>query len=99
MGTRDEVPDGARDREVAGERLPRSPGLPRTAEPSQAPGLEAAPGGPTDAPDPSELPELLDLDLAELRTVQHPVLAEVLADLRTRSGQPSEILWGFNSAF
>ncbi|WP_329301624.1 FxSxx-COOH protein [Streptomyces sp. NBC_00659] len=50
-------------------------------------------------PDPAELPELLDLDLAELRTVQHPVLAEVLADLRTRSGQPSEILWGFNSAF
>ncbi|MEV6015972.1 MULTISPECIES: FxSxx-COOH cyclophane-containing RiPP peptide [unclassified Streptomyces] len=50
-------------------------------------------------PDPAELPDLLDLDLAELRTVQHPVLAEVLAELRTRSGQPGEILWGFNSAF
>ncbi|MER5469753.1 FxSxx-COOH cyclophane-containing RiPP peptide [Streptomyces sp. NPDC002685] len=46
-----------------------------------------------------ELPDLLDLDLAELRTVQHPVLAEVLADLRKRAGEPSEMLWGFNNAF
>ncbi|MEV6194839.1 FxSxx-COOH cyclophane-containing RiPP peptide [Streptomyces sp. NPDC051920] len=45
------------------------------------------------------VPDLLELDLAELRTVQHPVLTEVLADLRARSEEPSEILWGFNNAF
>ncbi|MGW3911086.1 FxSxx-COOH cyclophane-containing RiPP peptide [Streptomyces sp. NPDC005070] len=99
MGVRDDVPDGAQDRDAAGERQPWSPGPPKTPDPSQVPRPEGAPGGPTEAPDPAELPELLDLDLAELRTVQHPVLAEVLSELRTRSGQPSEILWGFNSAF
>ncbi|MFF1676795.1 FxSxx-COOH cyclophane-containing RiPP peptide [Streptomyces sp. NPDC058256] len=46
-----------------------------------------------------ELPDLLSLDLADLRTVQHPVLAEVLAELTERAGQPSEMLWGFNNAF
>jgi len=45
------------------------------------------------------LPDLLELDLAALRTVQHPVLAELLAELRERAGQPSEMLWGFNNAF
>ncbi|MGW0966241.1 FxSxx-COOH cyclophane-containing RiPP peptide [Streptomyces sp. NPDC002516] len=78
MGVRDDVPDdgpdGAQERDAAGERRPWSP-------------------------DPAELPDLLALDLTELRTLQHPVLAEVLAELRTRSGQPDEILWGFNSAF
>ncbi|MET7940713.1 FxSxx-COOH cyclophane-containing RiPP peptide [Streptomyces sp. NPDC005302] len=48
---------------------------------------------------PAELPDLLELDLAELRAVRHPVLDEVLADLRERAGQPSEILWGFNNSF
>ncbi|MFB7273003.1 MULTISPECIES: FxSxx-COOH cyclophane-containing RiPP peptide [Streptomyces] len=46
-----------------------------------------------------ELPDLLALDLAELRTLDHPVLAEVVADLRDRSEQPREMLWGFNNAF
>ena len=46
-----------------------------------------------------ELPDLLSLRLDDLRTVQHPVLNEVLADLRERAGQPSEMLWGFNNAF
>ncbi|MGW4905890.1 FxSxx-COOH cyclophane-containing RiPP peptide [Streptomyces sp. NPDC004270] len=44
------------------------------------------------------LPELLDLDLEELRTIQHPVLREVLDELRERAERPSEMLWGFNSA-
>ncbi|MEU0966632.1 FxSxx-COOH cyclophane-containing RiPP peptide [Streptomyces sp. NPDC005917] len=44
------------------------------------------------------LPELLDLDLDELRTVQHPVLREVLEGLRERAERPGEMLWGFNSA-
>ncbi|UPZ28987.1 FxSxx-COOH protein [Streptomyces sp. LRE541] len=45
------------------------------------------------------LPDLLALGLAELRTIEHPVLAEVLAELRARAEQPSEMLWGFNNAF
>ena len=48
-----------------------------------------------------ELPELSDLSelsLSELRTIQHPVLREVVEDLRERSTRPSEMLWGFNSA-
>ncbi|MFI0962990.1 FxSxx-COOH cyclophane-containing RiPP peptide [Streptomyces sp. NPDC021080] len=62
---------------------------------------EDARGGPAGTPDPGDLPvpDLLDLDLAQLRTVQHPVLEEVLADLRARSTEPSEMLWGFNNAF
>jgi FXSXX-COOH protein len=45
------------------------------------------------------LPDLLELDLEELRTVEHPVLREVLAELRERAVRPSEMLWGFNNAF
>jgi FXSXX-COOH protein len=44
-----------------------------------------------------ELPELTALDLEELRTVEHPVLREVLAGLRERAERPSEMLWGFNN--
>ncbi|WP_316783795.1 FxSxx-COOH cyclophane-containing RiPP peptide [Streptomyces sasae] len=44
------------------------------------------------------LPELLDLDLEELRTLQHPVLRAVLEELRERAERPSEMLWGFNQA-
>lgn len=45
------------------------------------------------------LPDLLGLDLTDLRTIRHPVLEEVLEELRERAGQPSEMLWGFNNAF
>ncbi|MFF9036016.1 FXSXX-COOH protein [Streptomyces sp. NPDC014892] len=41
------------------------------------------------------LPDLLGLDLEGLRTLRHPVLDEVLADLRTRIDQSSETLWSF----
>ncbi|MFD1657845.1 FxSxx-COOH cyclophane-containing RiPP peptide [Streptomyces caeni] len=59
---------------------------------------EAASGvGPDRAGEP--LPDLLGLDLEELRTMRHPVLREVLADLRERAARPSEMLWGFNNAF
>lgn len=51
------------------------------------------------AQDEEPLPDLLELRLAELRTLQHPVLAEVLAELRERAEQPTEMLWGFNNAF
>ncbi|MFF6997265.1 FxSxx-COOH cyclophane-containing RiPP peptide [Streptomyces sp. NPDC008313] len=59
------------------------------------PASEAAPPA-AGAEDP--LPDLLSLDLADLRTVRHPVLGEVLEELRERARQPSEVLWGFNSA-
>ncbi|MGW6744168.1 FxSxx-COOH cyclophane-containing RiPP peptide [Streptomyces sp. NPDC055025] len=45
------------------------------------------------------LPDLLALDLETLRTLDHPVLTEVVADLRGRAEQPREMLWGFNNAF
>ncbi|MEU9786119.1 FxSxx-COOH cyclophane-containing RiPP peptide [Streptomyces phaeochromogenes] len=57
-------------------------------------------GAEDDEPRAAEpLPDLLALGLAELRTIEHPVLAEVLAELRERAEQPSEMLWGFNNAF
>ncbi len=43
--------------------------------------------------DVERLPDLLGLDLEGLRTLRHPVLDEVLADLRARIDQPAETLW------
>ena len=43
------------------------------------------------------LPDLLALDLAELRTIGHPVLREVVEDLRERAERSSETLWGFDA--
>ena len=62
-------------------------------EPGRAPALDAEAGGGTGAGD-AELPQLLDLELSELRTVEHPVLDEVLAGLRERMSEPTEMLWG-----
>ncbi|MEU9346812.1 FxSxx-COOH cyclophane-containing RiPP peptide [Streptomyces sp. NPDC048278] len=45
------------------------------------------------------LPDLLDLDLGDLKGVDHPVLREVLAELRARAVRSSQTLWGFNNAF
>jgi FXSXX-COOH protein len=44
------------------------------------------------------LPDVLELGLAELRTVTHPVLREVLESLRERAARPSEMLWGFGQS-
>jgi FXSXX-COOH protein len=44
-------------------------------------------------------PDLLTLDLAELGSIEHPVLREVLGELRARAAEPSEMLWGFDSSF
>ncbi|MEL5958584.1 FxSxx-COOH cyclophane-containing RiPP peptide [Streptomyces sp. CLV115] len=55
------------------------------------------PGVPSGGAD--ALPDLLALDLESLRTLDHPVLAEVVADLRGRVEQPREMLWGFNNSF
>ncbi|MGW1782164.1 FxSxx-COOH cyclophane-containing RiPP peptide [Streptomyces sp. NPDC002143] len=53
----------------------------------------------TDSPDLTDLPDLTELSLAELGTIQNPLLQEVLADLRERARRPSEMLWGWNSSF
>lgn len=44
------------------------------------------------------LPDLTQLDLRALRELDHPVLDEVLGELRARAGESSEMLWGFNNA-
>ncbi|MFF9361976.1 FxSxx-COOH cyclophane-containing RiPP peptide [Streptomyces griseoluteus] len=55
-------------------------------------------GDATPVPEHGEpLPDLLTLDLEELRTLDHPVLREVLDTLTARAGQPAEMLWGFNN--
>jgi FXSXX-COOH protein len=96
MGVRDDTGDDIRDDVPDGVRDEARDGVPDGARD------EARDGVPDDARGrdvAAEPPDPLELDLAELRTVQHPVLAEVLAELRERAGQPSEILWGFNNAF
>ncbi|MGI5457949.1 FxSxx-COOH cyclophane-containing RiPP peptide [Streptomyces sp. CA-249302] len=45
------------------------------------------------------LPDLTRLALEDLRTIEHPVLREVLAELRERSARPGETLWGWNNSF
>jgi len=47
---------------------------------------------------PTELPDLLTLDLEELKNVDHPVLRELVDDLRDRAARPSEMLWQFAAA-
>jgi len=60
---------------------------------------EAPVAGATRAETSEPLPDLLALDLGELRTIEHPVLSEVLTELRERAARPREMLWGFNSGF
>lgn len=55
--------------------------------------MEAEPHGGASAPD------VLELDLETLRTVEHPVLAALVSDLRERVAAPGgEALWAFNSS-
>lgn len=64
---------------------------------------ELAPQPPAQPPaqdEPQPVPDvdLLAMDLAALRTTEHPVLAELLADLRQRVAAPgSETLWAFDN--
>ncbi|MEU4085565.1 FxSxx-COOH cyclophane-containing RiPP peptide [Streptomyces aureus] len=94
---------GAEGRTEEGDRPTWSPGPAGAATVPARDGLTrtSALASPSVTPDPADLPvpDPLDLDLAQLRSVRHPVLDEVLADLRSRSGEPSEMLWGFNNAF
>ncbi|MGW1092031.1 FxSxx-COOH cyclophane-containing RiPP peptide [Streptomyces sp. NPDC002596] len=61
-------------------------------------GTSEAPGAGS-GHEPGALPDLLGLDLEALRTLDHPVLSAVVADLRDRAEQPREMLWGFTNAF
>lgn len=56
--------------------------------------------GTTDAPE-TDAPalDLLGMDLETLRTVEHPVLAALVGDLRERIAAPGgEALWGFDNS-
>ncbi|MCX4528035.1 MULTISPECIES: FxSxx-COOH cyclophane-containing RiPP peptide [unclassified Streptomyces] len=44
-----------------------------------------------------ELPDLSGLDLAALREIEHPVLAQVIAGMVERVTHPAEILNAFDS--
>lgn len=53
----------------------------------------------TEPHDSETAPDVLSLDLESLRTVDHPVLAAVVSDLRDRIASPGgEALWGFDNA-
>ncbi len=41
------------------------------------------------------LPDLLGLSLGELRRLEHPVLSEILDELRCRMSRTGETLWDF----
>lgn len=53
----------------------------------------------TDPHDTEAAPDVLALDLESLRTVDHPVLAALVDDLRDRVSAPGGgALWGFDNA-
>jgi FXSXX-COOH protein len=73
-----------------------------TSRPRDAAGCATtADGTPDDtAPTAREpLPDLLGLSLGELRRLDHPVLNEVLDELRDRMVTPGETLWQFSQAW
>ncbi|GAQ56300.1 FxSxx-COOH cyclophane-containing RiPP peptide [Streptomyces acidiscabies] len=45
-----------------------------------------------------DLPDLLSLDLEDLRRVDHPVLRELVDELRDRASRPRQAFWVFDSA-
>ncbi|CAM5584948.1 FxSxx-COOH cyclophane-containing RiPP peptide [Streptomyces fumanus] len=67
-------------------------------EPADGPGSTGA-AEQRPEPPPEPLPDLLALDLDRLGTIEHPVLREVLQELRTRAAEPSEMMWGFDNSF
>ncbi|NEC12565.1 FXSXX-COOH protein [Streptomyces sp. SID8014] len=71
------------------------PSRPLATEPAGPP--SQAPAGPPGGA--AVLPDLLELDLESLRTLDHPVLADLLDELRERTSGPREMLWNFNSSF
>ncbi|MGP3969614.1 FxSxx-COOH cyclophane-containing RiPP peptide [Streptomyces sp. 6N223] len=60
---------------------------------------DAPPTGEGFAAPREPLPDLLGLSLAELRRLDHPVLNEILDELRDRMVRPGETLWNFQQAW
>lgn len=61
--------------------------------------MDTQPDDPTDAAGAEAPLDLLGMDLETLRTVEHPVLAELVGDLRERIAAPGgEALWGFDNS-
>lgn len=84
---------------VSGRRFPQSTGWESQGEPGNGTGAwkdDPMPKSP-DLPGLEQLPDLDGMSLEELRTVRHPVLDEVLAELSSRIDEPTEMLWGFNN--
>ncbi|GAA1901002.1 hypothetical protein GCM10009716_08620 [Streptomyces sodiiphilus] len=80
-------------RDDVGEDPGRTAG-PGSGDPSAA---GETTGEPAEAVLP-DLPDLLGLGLEELRRLDHPVLAEVLRELRERVVGRPERLWAFDQA-
>jgi FXSXX-COOH protein len=54
---------------------------------------------PAEPHDNEPAPDVLSLDLESLRTVDHPVLSALVAELRERVAEPgAQALWGFGNA-
>ncbi|WP_433892393.1 FxSxx-COOH cyclophane-containing RiPP peptide [Streptomyces sp. CA-111067] len=63
--------------------------------------MEQRPYGAAEGYDPAAapVPDLLGMDLEALRTTEHPVLAELVSDLRERIAAPGAgALWGFDNS-
>ncbi|OAH13520.1 hypothetical protein [Streptomyces jeddahensis] len=71
----------------------------RYEEPPGGDGAVGATPGPPGQTTGEELPDLLSLDLEELRRLDHPVLVDLLADLRHGRDGAGEMFWGFTRAF
>lgn len=61
--------------------------------------MEAEPQDAAFAAAVAPAPDVLGLDLESLRTVEHPVLAALVSDLRRRvAASGGETLWGFDNS-
>ncbi len=76
-------------------------GGPRGEAPAPGADMPDLPPSARAAVDPAvdPAPDLAEVDLETLRTVEHPVLAALVDDLRVRVAAPgSEALWGFDNS-
>ncbi|WP_405587416.1 FxSxx-COOH cyclophane-containing RiPP peptide [Streptomyces sp. NBC_01190] len=76
---------------------------PREAATAEGPAAAEATGtdgpGPVAAPPAGDGIDLLGMDLETLRNTDHPVLSELVAELRERvAGTRGESLWGHDSS-
>jgi FXSXX-COOH protein len=74
---------------------PLSPDIGGHSGTARAAGRDAAAGHASPPP----LPDLTEVDLETLRTLDHPVLADMVTELRERAERPRETLWAFGNSF